>query len=360
MMLMFRTYLLPLIAVVFGVLFGITFFFGFYESGKNPVIHVDTKEIDFGALASGTKVTKIVQITNTGQSDLVIEGVVSGCGCTETNLTRNVIPPGQSEPLYVTIEPSPFGVKTALLIRTNDPKNKGVFLSVKADSVITAAIEPTVVDFGLIEDLTQLPISKSIKIVLNSNYFVETDLNDIVVEASNPFLQIDVPQKLTKFSRTVILTLSNESPVGDIFTELYLKEKARTTTIRVLGYVRGDYFALPQMLILGPIQRQDNPQTQTVSVKFRNPHNIEPVPKLIIESCSLSKSLQGLVTLDTKTENGQSKIFATINPSLYNGLWSIRNIYGHLELICSCNAAPTQCLRIPVLVSLKVPKRRDI
>ncbi|MDR2438735.1 MAG: DUF1573 domain-containing protein, partial [Planctomycetaceae bacterium] len=150
---MFRTYLLPLIAVIFGVLFGITFFFGFDESGKNPVIHVDTEEIDFGVLSSGTKVTKIVQITNTGQSDLVIEDVVSGCGCTETNLTRNVIPPGQSEPLYVTIEPSPFSVKTTLLIRTNDPKNKGVFLSVKSDSVITAVVEPAVVDFGLIEDL---------------------------------------------------------------------------------------------------------------------------------------------------------------------------------------------------------------
>ncbi|MDR1583788.1 MAG: DUF1573 domain-containing protein [Prevotellaceae bacterium] len=357
---MFRNYLLPLIAVVFGTLLGITFFFGFYESGKNPVIHVDTAEIDFGALSSGTKVTKSVQITNIGQSDLVIEEVVSGCGCTETNLTRNVIPPGRSELLYVTMEPSPFGVKTALLIRTNDPKNQGVFLSVKADSVLTAMVEPTVVDFGLIEDLTQLPISKSIKMVLNPDYFVDTDMSNIVVEANNPFLQIDASQKLTKFSRTIILTLSNESPVGDIFTELYLKEKARTTTIRVLGYVRGNYLALPQMLVLGPIQRQDNPQTQTVSIKFRNPHNIEPVPKLVIESCSLSKSLQGLLTLDMKTEGGQGKIFATINPSLYKGLWSIRNIYGHIEIICSCNAAPTQYLRIPVLVSLKVPKRRDL
>jgi hypothetical protein len=148
--------------------------------------------------------------------------------------------------------------------------------------------------------------------------------------------------------------------VGDIFTELYLKEKSRTTTIRVLGYVRGDYFALPQMLFFGSIQRQDNPQTQTVRVKFRNSHNIEPEPKLIIESCSLSKSLQGFVTLDMKTENRHSEISATINPSLYKGLWSIRNIYGHIELICTSDTAPTQYLRIPVLVSLKVPKRKDI
>jgi hypothetical protein len=354
----FRIYLLPLITVVFGVFLGFTVFFCYTESGKHPVIHVDTEEIDFGALSSGTKVTQTVLITNTGQSDLIIKDIISGCGCTEAELKRNEITPGQSEPLYVTMEPSPFGVKTKLLILTNDPKRQRVLLLVKADAVMEAVIDPVVVDFGTIKNPKQLPISQSVNIIMNPDYFADTDLNDIVIEASNPFLQIDASRRLTESTRTITLTLSDNAPVGDIFTELYLKEKTRTTRMRILGYVRGDYLALPQMLILGPVQRQDNPITKTIDITFRNPRHLESVPKLVVESCSLSEPLQGLVTVYIKADDGKVKVFLTMNPSLYKGLWSIRDIYGHLKIRCSSHATPIQYLHIPVMVSLRVPKRK--
>jgi hypothetical protein len=349
-----------LAVVVLGTLTGAVMYSGYSAYSKSPAIQVDSREIDFGALPSGAKITKAFQVTNAGQSNLIIEKLRSGCGCIELEMKNNTIPPGKSEPIYVTLDPSEYGQKTGIMLETNDTKNRSFYLVVKASPVMSAVVEPAVIDFGLIENTEKLPISKSVEVLQNPDYFSETALNDFTVEASNSFLQIDDSHSSADGVRSLTLTLPKETPAGDIFTELYLKENTRTTAIRVLGYVRGDYLALPQMLIIGPVSQKDKAVSKTVTITSRRQNESEQKPAFKIESLFLSESLQDLLILDLQTYTDRFELSATMCPAQYRGIWSIRKVYGYVKIRCSSHVASEQEIIVPVMVSLKVPKVRDM
>ncbi len=51
---------------------------------------------DFGKIPQGKPVTHDFKFTNTGKTDLVLENVVAGCGCTTPTFTKGTYKPGQS------------------------------------------------------------------------------------------------------------------------------------------------------------------------------------------------------------------------------------------------------------------------
>lgn len=56
---------------------------------------------DFGKIFSGERVSYAFQVTNTGDSPLVITGTRSGCGCTVGEYSKEPIAPGNTG--YVTV-----------------------------------------------------------------------------------------------------------------------------------------------------------------------------------------------------------------------------------------------------------------
>jgi hypothetical protein len=51
---------------------------------------------DFGKIPQGKPVTHDFKFTNTGKTDLVLDNVVAGCGCTTPSFTKGTYKPGQS------------------------------------------------------------------------------------------------------------------------------------------------------------------------------------------------------------------------------------------------------------------------
>jgi hypothetical protein len=51
---------------------------------------------DFGKIPQGKPVTHDFKFTNTGKTDLVLENVVAGCGCTTPSFTKGTYKPGQT------------------------------------------------------------------------------------------------------------------------------------------------------------------------------------------------------------------------------------------------------------------------
>jgi hypothetical protein len=74
------------------------------QTDRLPVIAFEKDYHDFGRLVQGEKVTIGFKFRNTGNADLVISQVNSGCGCTVPKFPREPIKPGESGLIQVSFD----------------------------------------------------------------------------------------------------------------------------------------------------------------------------------------------------------------------------------------------------------------
>jgi hypothetical protein len=89
----------------FGLLLGL-FAFLFViqvnaQSESGAVITFKEKSVDFGDIVQGQKVSHTFELTNTGESPLVISNVAATCGCTVPSWPNEPIAPGASAEIQV-------------------------------------------------------------------------------------------------------------------------------------------------------------------------------------------------------------------------------------------------------------------
>lgn len=97
-----------------------------------PSISVNFQKNDFGEInpANG-KVSKILQLTNEGKSELVIDAISTSCGCTTAVADKLNLMPGESTNLNITYDPWVHEGFTGEIVRvvyvqSNDPNNKEI------------------------------------------------------------------------------------------------------------------------------------------------------------------------------------------------------------------------------------------
>lgn len=350
-------------AAALGVGQGGLVYYLVFAGGGSPSLQVDTAELDFGAIPSGVKVKRAFHLTNVGGSPLVIRRIQTGCGCLEVNLTRNNIAHGKSEALQVTMTVENLLKKqVAIFVFSNDPRQSVLKLSVKADAVMESIIEPQVVDFGQVESTTTLPITKSFRLLLKQDYFAGLKSGHLSFTTNEPYLRVDDSQPLGGNVKEIRISLQKDAPIGDIFTQLLISDASKSASMRILGYIRGKYLALPQMIVLGPVGPHDDAISEFVEVKSRGDGKGDPksgVSVAHIASINLSDTLAGLLSV-TKAQNGKSTgITVALNPARYSGLWLSCEIYGHIRIKCISNDEEPQELNVPVLIVLQLPRIRD-
>ena len=352
-----------MLAAVLGVGQGVLIYYLMFTDDRPPILQVDTANLDFGAIPLGVKVERAFRLTNVGASPLVIRRIQTGCGCLEVNLARNSIAPAMSEALQVamTVE-SLRKEQIAILVFSNDPSQPIVKLSVKADAVMKSIVEPQVIDFGQIDDSAMLPITKSFRLLLKQDYFRDLKSGYLSFTTNEPYLCIDDSQPPSGNAKEIKLSLQADAPIGDIFTQLLINDPSRSASIRILGCIRGKYFALPQMVVLGPVGPHDDVLSEFVAVKSRSNVNggqETRVGRPDIGPIELSDVLTALLSV-TRTRDGEnSGITVTLDPAGYSGLWSSRDVYGHIRIRCSSNGKELEELNVPVLVVLRLPRVRD-
>ncbi|MDR0704384.1 MAG: DUF1573 domain-containing protein [Planctomycetaceae bacterium] len=339
--------------VLLGIAQGILIYYVLRLCTMQPVLQIDKTEIDFGVIPSGVKVTQGFRLTNTGNSVLIINKLYTGCGCTEVKLSRNKIEPGKSETLFVTMELEGYGQKTNIYIFSNDPQKAILPLSVKAEPTLQSVIEPDIIDFGQIES-NELPVSKSIKFLLNSQRFIGTDLTHLSFTTDESYLVIDDSKLPESNTKQIIISLQKNTPLGDIFTDLHVDDGDKTTTVKILGNVRGPYYALPQTLLIGPVSDSDNTISKSIVLKMRGGDT--EINFLEIITLDLSDSLKDLLIV---SQEKPAAISVVMHPSLYTGVWSSHKIYGTIRVKCNSHNTLPHEVNIPVLVTLKVPKIKD-
>jgi hypothetical protein len=69
-----------------------------------PVITFTEKAHDFGDVKQGNKVTHIFRFKNSGTAPLIISNIISSCGCTSPEWTRNPVMPGMPGEIKITYD----------------------------------------------------------------------------------------------------------------------------------------------------------------------------------------------------------------------------------------------------------------
>ncbi len=97
-------------------------------SVAKPQISLEMSEFDFEDVVNGVIVTKDVVLTNSGQSELVVETVTTTCGCTTATLNPMSIPAGGTATLHIEFDSGAHGpeltgqIMRQVILISNDPE----------------------------------------------------------------------------------------------------------------------------------------------------------------------------------------------------------------------------------------------
>jgi uncharacterized protein DUF1573 len=99
-----------------------------------PRIVIEPESFDFGKAQQEKTLVKEFRVRNLGAADLIIEDVVTTCGCTVAKDYAKVVKPGSSTPLRVELQTrNSFGkLARSVLVKSNDPSGRPVEVKVEA------------------------------------------------------------------------------------------------------------------------------------------------------------------------------------------------------------------------------------
>jgi hypothetical protein len=102
-----------------------------------PSLDLPSASYDFGLVYSSWNLVHTFAVQNRGEVDLVIDNLVTSCGCTVAELSSDVIPPGKRADLTVTFDadfhPTSGEVTRLVWFATNDPAQPWVEVRIAAN-----------------------------------------------------------------------------------------------------------------------------------------------------------------------------------------------------------------------------------
>jgi len=105
---------------------------------RAPAVLAAVTVIDAGSVAQGAELRPVFSIKNAGHRDLAIQGVRPDCLCSVANAGENLIRPGKSTDLVVTVrteEFQPGAFLRRIVVDSNDPKRPSTELQIKGTIV---------------------------------------------------------------------------------------------------------------------------------------------------------------------------------------------------------------------------------
>lgn len=246
--------------------------FIFLRNQDLPRISVSSREIDFGRVSPGGLAQRTVIIRNTGRLPLHIQNVKLSCSCTRATLQKSVISAGEHAELLLSIEGTPVRRETSaeVALLTNDPKTPVLELALRFSTLDDIWVEPASIDFGQVAR-ESLPQSKSFRIHFSPESSVQSNLPRIRMEDEHFKAVIkssDEPRIVD-----VQVELLPSAPSGQHRTSVGLlsKDDSISISLDVHANIRGDAFAMPPAIVLGPLGDEGEGEImQSITVRRRD------------------------------------------------------------------------------------------
>jgi len=109
-----------------------------------PIVRIEPNHLDFGVMKQHESRSAEVIISNVGDQPLKIRKIKASCGCTTTDLAKDLLQPGESVPLKIDFSSKTFiGDQTKVVeIYTDDPRQGYLEVLVQAHVKVALLIDP--------------------------------------------------------------------------------------------------------------------------------------------------------------------------------------------------------------------------
>jgi hypothetical protein len=117
---------------------------------KGARIRFEEEEFDFGEVEQGSEIEHAFRFVNAGDAPLIVDKVLSTCGCAGAVISNEDVPPGGRGQIRATFRTSGLQgpVKRSLLVVSNDPERQSVRVAFKGRVVSEVMAEPWYLNWG--------------------------------------------------------------------------------------------------------------------------------------------------------------------------------------------------------------------
>jgi hypothetical protein len=276
------------------------------DAGKPglPAIEFDENRFDFGRVDQGQEMSHEFSLRNKGTVGLVLQDVISSCGCAAALPDRKEILPGERAKITVTLRSGGLTspIEKTVTVLSNDPNRPAVTLVIRADVQPAYLIQPPVLNIGdiprgqgAVRDIT-VRDAKGRQFKING---VTVSHKDLRVEV----LPLESSNGSGYRLRASVNPKRNAGPLTCFVTPQTDRPNIPPPMILVSAYVVGPVVAWPPAVFLGAIQRGQSFKPAKVTVTN---NGAAPVGILAVDSGDAA--IQATVTTDTPGKSFQINV----------------------------------------------------
>lgn len=215
-----------------------------------PKIVCDTPVYQFGEMDNTRDVEHVFILRNTGELSLEITAVRATCGCTATEMSTKIIPPGGQAELKakLTLRGRQGRQRKAIMIHSNDPETPMLSLYFDGTAVTGMDVRPRQVFFGRV---TSDAVATGIVEVVMSRSEKPTRVTK--VSAGSPLLAAEHTPASEGAPDRIVITTVPPLPKGTFRGSVRVESdhpQYPSVDVVVSGFVVSDVTFAPQELIL--------------------------------------------------------------------------------------------------------------
>ena len=247
----------------------------FAELTVHSTVKVESPVYDFGNVASGITVNHEFRVSNSGNSDLVVNKVIPSCGCTAGKMVPEVLEPGESGVIKVSFDTTGFSGRKVKTIRlyTNDPESDSVLLTMKGQVEPDTVVEPRQVFMSdVVKDGKEIINgAASVKITAREG----TSLSIGKVKTFSKYLRLTEVTHSKKQKEVKVEVLPN-APKGELRDKIIVSIKGgrrSSVNIPVYAVIQGPVRASQSVVSFGVV-KGDNPIRKSIKVENRGKEDV--------------------------------------------------------------------------------------
>ena len=248
------------------------------QEERHACITITDTLYDFGEIVEGEKPVATLTFSNTGDDILMIDQVVANIRNITTEVSHEVLLPGEEGSIRVTLDSTGLHGTVAgrIAVTTNDEKQPRVFLNVMAKVKPILGLSPPFIFVGQVTKEG----SFSARAKLVGKLVDEGKLKAVTIDTSSPAIEAKIRQR-TGRNPTLEFVLRPEQKAGTFEESITVvsKDPPAQAQLRLYGQKLGDIRFTPDRFEFFP-EKGVRPDSRTVVFECDKPFHITKVEDL--------------------------------------------------------------------------------